>query len=350
MKGLNEREIVNLFVHNLREVNPSRDVDNYRQYFAAREIGNDDVSIMSPAKRLTKGFKLVFKSDMLMESTDAPPGMRPWQIARKSVVSCVSDFSAKGIKPFYISLISIGIPSGYSPDDILDLVRGFKVSSKEMGVNFVGGDTNESSELVIDCSMIGFSDSGFIPSRSGAAPNDFIVVSGEFGYPPSGLKILNKGAKATGTFKRNAISSVIKPKPQQKFGISLAKCFSSSMDSSDGLATSLYELAIQSKANFFITKTPSAKGIKEFANNNNLDYSELVFHGGEEYHIVATIPADKINWAEKIAKRLNLRMLVIGRVTKGDGKVFLARSEDMSNGFALLDNRGYLHLSGKHKR
>ena len=55
----------------------------------------------------------MLKSDMLIESIDVPGIMKPWQIARKSIIACVSDFAAKGIRP-YACLISIGIPRRYS--------------------------------------------------------------------------------------------------------------------------------------------------------------------------------------------------------------------------------------------
>ena len=123
-----------------------------------------------------------------------------WQIARKSIVACVSDLSAKGIKP-YVSMISIGIPKKYSDTEIEDLANGFKIASKEFGVSIVGGDTNESRELVIDCSMIGFSGNSVakIPKRNGASSGDLIVVSGEFGYSSSGLKILTGNAVVSKT-------------------------------------------------------------------------------------------------------------------------------------------------------
>src|SRR5207244_9897495 len=112
----------------------------------------------------------------------------------------------------------------------------------------------------IECSMRGFSEdcASGIPGRNGAKPGDLVLVSGEFGYTSSGLKILTKNAKAYGEFKNNAISSVMKPKPAQKFGISLAKYFSASMDSSDGLGISLYELARQRDVNILIDNIPSA--------------------------------------------------------------------------------------------
>ena len=136
MKRLSEKEIIDLFVSKFKNLNLTQ-TTNYirRQYCTATRIGTDDVSIMSLERRLKKGVKLVFKCDMLVESTDVPSGMKPWQIARKSIVSCVSDFSAKGIKPIYISLLSLGIPERYSKGEILELLRGFEKSSREFGIN-----------------------------------------------------------------------------------------------------------------------------------------------------------------------------------------------------------------------
>jgi thiamine-monophosphate kinase len=346
MTKLNEKEIIDLIVSKLKSDN------------TITEFGKDDVAILSLKDAKTKTSKnnifcpvsIIMKCDMLVGNTDVPAGMKPWQIARKSIVSCVSDLSAKGIKPPYLSLISLGIPRRYSKNEIKGLIIGFQIASKEFGIKIVGGDTNESNELIIDCNMLGFSninDAANIPRRSGAKPGDLVVVSGEFGYSSSGLKILMNNVKSHGIFKKNAILSVVEPKPRQKFGIALAKYFSSSIDSSDGLAISLYELARQSKVNFLIENIPSAKGVDYFAQNNRLDVKELVFHGGEEYEIVATIPKSKLNRIKSVARKLKLKLLVIGRVEKGDGKVFLIDDNKTRKEASLLDDRGYIHLGGR---
>jgi thiamine-monophosphate kinase len=329
---LNEKQIIDVIVSKLAPSGVNKQKD-------------DDVSVLSLRSPHMKAMKsLILKCDMLVESTDVPPGMKPWQISRKSVSACVSDLSAKGIKP-KVSLISVGIPKKYSKTDIGELAKGFQIASKEFDVMIVGGDTNESKELIIDCTMLGFSDHGAseLPGRNGAKRGDIVVVSGEFGYASSGLNILMSRAKGYGKFKGNAISSVMKPKPAQKFGLSLAKYFSSSIDSSDGLSISLYELARQSKVNFVIDDIPSAKGVRDFARTNHLDYESLVFYGGEEYEIVATIPMLKLKDAVSTARRLNIRLLIIGKVAKGSGKVFLV--DTRTGRQSQLENKGYIHLN-----
>jgi thiamine-monophosphate kinase len=351
MTSLNEKQIVDIFVNNFRRSN--RVITGgfrSRRYFTANPIGEDDVSIISPARGLSRGIELIFKCDTLVESTDVPPGMKAWQIARKSIVSCVSDLSAKGIKPPYMSMISLGVPAGYSKVDLLELVKGFKKSSREFGVEFIGGDTNEASELVIGCALIGFSKSGNLPTRSGAKPGDYIVVSGTFGYPSAGLEILMRGANAREVFRNRAISSVMSPKPQQKFGTFLTRYLSSSIDSSDGLAISLYELALRSKVDFFVSITPMARGIMQFVTENKfLNFHELIFHGGEEFHIVATVSRQNLKRAKNMARKQKLKLIVIGKATRGTGKVFITRKHKLNKELSLLENRGYLHFQNKSK-
>lgn len=306
----------------------------------------DDIAV------LKKG--IVIKSDMLVASTDIPPCMEAWQTARKSIVSCVSDLAAKGVKP-YAAVISLGIPNSYSMQRpvIEGLAEGFALASQEFGVKIVGGDTNEADELVIDCTIIGFPRFK-VPTRSGAKPGDYVVVSGLFGFAPAGLSILLQKNAVTinennhnddnddinSIFRKQAVKSVLEPRPRQRFGLALARYFSSSIDSSDGLAISLYQLASQGEnIDIIIYSMPVVSGLDKFAQDNSLDTHELLFHGGEEYEIVATISDTKIRRAETAAKRAGVDLYVIGRVQKGSGKVFVQNR--------MLENRGYIHF---HKR
>jgi thiamine-monophosphate kinase len=158
-----------------------------------------------------------------------------------------------------------------------------------------------------------------------------------FGLPAAGLAILMRGAVTAGVFRKQAVESVFEPEPRQRFGIALARFFSSSIDSSDGLAISLYELAGQSGADIAIDNVPAAEGVEKFAEENGLDAHELVFHGGEEYEIVATIPKSKLRQAVSAARKARVSLHVIGRVQKGSGDVFVGKK--------LLENRGYVHFS-----
>ncbi|MDQ4073789.1 MAG: thiamine-phosphate kinase, partial [Thermoproteota archaeon] len=242
-KRLNEKEILNLIISKLGKNN------------LESSFGKDDISLIQLKSLIksSKNYSLAITNDMLVEHTDIPPTMNFKQIARKSIVSCVSDLSAKGIRPI-IAFVSLGIPPYLTKSNINELINGFLFSSREFGFFITGGDINESKELVIDCCMIGFSDNNTrIPRRNGSLESDYVVVSGSFGYTSSGLKILMDNLKSPDDrFRKNSINSVLNPSPCFRFGMNLSKYFSSSIDSSDGLASSLYELAKESQMDLII--------------------------------------------------------------------------------------------------
>ncbi|MGI0037506.1 MAG: thiamine-phosphate kinase [Nitrososphaera sp.] len=309
MNRLNEREIISIF---------------------AQELGISDLDDVSRV-----GKNSVLKCDMLVSSTDVPPQMKPWQIARKSVVSCASDLAAKGARPV-AAMVSLGLPAGTARGFIKGLAEGFARASKEFGIKIVGGDTNEAKELVIDCCMLG-EIATKMPQRSGAKPGDLVVVSGLFGLSAAGLSMLIRRTRATGDFAKRAVDSVLEPTARQKFGVALARFFSSSIDSSDGLAISLYEIARNSGADIEIDSIPAAAGLEEFANENDLEANDLIFHGGEEYEIVATIPRSRFRQAQVAAKRAKVSLYPIGSVKKGPGRVYVNKK--------WLEDRGYVHFS-----
>lgn len=327
MKESREQQIINILSAQLRL---------HRQAFPL-----DDVALIDLGKA-NRPRLLALKCDMLVGSTDIPPAMSPWQVARKSIVSCVSDFAAKGLVPS-ACMLSLGLPRSISLNTIKELTHGFRRASKEFRINFIGGDTNHSNEFTIDCSMFGHSNLPIsaIPPQSGAKPGDIIVTSGVFGQTAAGLMIVLNNARTKSQIKAKFTSSVMVPKPRLKFGIHLRKYLSSSIDSSDGLASSLYRLAIRSNVDFQVERIPIAPGIAEFATDNGIGSEELVMYGGEEFEIVGTIPLGRLRRARQIAASERLRLIEIGNVSKGSGKVFLNRKGDIPE---ELENRGYSDL------
>lgn len=319
MKRLSELQIINLM---------SRTLGISKK----RTLWNDDIATIPFGKRF-----LVFKCDMLVQSTDAPKQMSLSQIARKSIVSSLSDLACKGVRPL-ATLVSLAIPKDFTEKDLIALANGFKTAEREFNVNIIGGDTNEGKELVIDCCMIGLAD--HIVKRSGAKNGDLIVTSGAFGYSASGLKILTKMAKTNKEFRNKAVRTVLMPKPRLKVGQLLARYATSSMDSSDGLALTLHELSKQSKKRFIVNDLPTTKEIKEFAKRNHYSFNDLVLHGGEEYEIVATIPKRHLAKVKRLAKKTRCKLFVVGTVEKGSGVFMLEKGKRIK-----IEKRGWEHLA-----
>ena len=309
-------------------------IDQISRALSIRKKGmlwNDDITTVKVRSRI-----LAFSCDMFVRSTDAPKQMRLWQVARKSVVSCASDFACKGVKPL-ASLISLGIPRNFTREDVIELARGFSRAERELCVNIVGGDTNESKELVIDCCMVGLATK--ISRRSGARRGDLIITSGPFGYSSAGLKIMQKKARAKSNFSTKAKNSVLIPKVRLGFGSALANYATSAMDSSDGLAITLYELSKRSKKKFIIDCLPTTKEVREFAKTNGYDINSLVLEGGEEYEIVATLPKHNLKRVLVLARESKSRVFVIGYVDGGRG-IFMKQGKKLER----IEERGWEHL------
>ncbi|WKT58087.1 thiamine-phosphate kinase [Candidatus Nitrosotenuis chungbukensis] len=264
MTKLDEKEIIKIF-----------------QKGFGRQV-SEDVETFPLGKKLC-----VIKTDTLVESTDIPPKMTLHDAARKSIVACVSDFASKGVRPSYC-IISVAIPRKYSAKKIKEIADGFRDASKEFGFKILGGDTNEGEELVLSVSFFGIADD--IVHRKGARTGDSIIVTGPFGNASAGLKHVMSGKKAEPKFARKIKDTVYHPMPRLGFGVSAAKYLSSAMDSSDGLSTTLVEMSAQSKKKFVISSLPMDPDLERFARQNRLDVIDLVFNGGEEYEIVATVP------------------------------------------------------------
>ena len=312
MSKLDESEIIKIFQRKLGNKNfVSEDVESFK---------------------LTKP-NIIAKTDTLVESTDIPPKMKLEQAARKSVVACVSDFAAKGVKPEY-GIISVNFPSSITRTKVEEAASGFRKACKEFGISILGGDTNAGREIVFNVCLFGSAKN--IVARKGSKKNDLIFATGPFGYTAAGLTILLHKKKGKKEFTKKAIQSVILAKPRVDFGLKNKKYFTSSMDSSDGLSTTLNEMAKQSKKKFVITNSPHRKDLEEFAKSN---LEKMVFHGGEEYEFVFTVnPKHKANLLRN-AKLLKTPIIEIGHVTTGKGVVLQKNNKTIP-----LKDKGWKHF------
>lgn len=273
----------------------------------------DDVSAVD----IGNGKLGVIKTDMLVGKTDVPSSMSFWQAARKAVVMNVSDLAAKGVQPIAI-LVSLGVPRGLTKKNIEEIGKGLNAGAREYNAYVLGGDTNEASDLIISCTAFGICQKNFLVKRSGAKPYDLVAVTGLFGKPPAGLKILLEGLPASKRLEKALIDSVLMPQARLKEGLALAqgRAMTASIDSSDGLAWSLHEISRASNVGFLIDNLPVAKEAEEFAKINDLNPTELALYGGEEYELVVTVAPELWEKAQSITQDVGTQLIRIGKATK----------------------------------
>jgi thiamine-monophosphate kinase len=315
MTKLSENEIISIFQTKLGN----------------KKFISEDVEVFSLGK-----IKIIAKTDTMVQSTDIPQKMKLLDAARKSVIACVSDFASKGVKPRY-GIISINLPKTISKKEIDSIANGFKKACKEYEISIIGGDTNEGKEIVFNVCIFGKSNK--IVTRKGSNKGDLIFTTGPFGYTSVGLDILLNNSKKRSYLIKKSLKSVTSPKPRLDYGLKNKKYFTSAMDSSDGLSTTLNEMSKQSKKKFVINKVPLNKDLEIYIKKYNLNLNSIIFHGGEEYEFVFTIPPKHKKRIIENSKLLKTPIIEIGYVTSGKG-VYLKKNEETT----ILKDLGWKHF------
>ncbi len=259
----------------------------------------------------------VLKTDMLVDKTDVPKGMSLWQAARKAIVMNVSDFAAKGVAP-KAALVALGLPRSMLRRDTEEIAEGLNTGARQYGAYVVGGDTGEASDLVIAVSLFGTAKKKALMLRSGAKVGDIVAVTGFFGKSAAGLRLLLDDLAVSQELREVLVKAVFMPQARLKEGLALSgsRAVTASIDSSDGLAWSLHELARMSGVGFLINNVPLAHEVKCFAEFNGLDAVELALYGGEEYELVVTVKPKRWVAAERAVEAVGGRLLPIGKVTR----------------------------------
>lgn len=320
--GLKEREIIRRLVGQLG------------QSKRGLPLGfDDDVSAYQVSGRNW----LVLKTDTLVGSTDIPPGMSLEQASRKAIVAVVSDFAAKGVQPLGLSF-ALGLRPPVSPSMVNDIALGIKKGAGEYGCKIMGGDTGESRDLFIDCTGFGFAQPQKVIRRQGAKPGDTVAVTGPFGKTTAGLQILLSRNKALARRFPRLVDSITYPAAKLSTGLKLAATgvVNCSIDSSDGLAWSLHEIARLNRVNIVLDRVPVAPESRVYAERLGLDEDQLALYGGEEYELVLTIERNEFPSLKKKIPTL----IDIGTVENGRAEVLIRSEESVER----VEPRGWEHF------
>ncbi len=297
----------------------------------------DDVS----AVNLSENHVAILKTDMLVGKTDVPKEMSLFQAARKAIVMNVSDFASKGVQPT-AALVALGLPTSFTQKDIEEIGDGLNAGAQEYGAYIIGGDTGETSDLIVSVSLFGTTQKHTLMLRSGARVGDILAVTGVFGKSSAGLRLLSdKTCSIDASSRKTLLESVLMPRARLKEGLALSGSgqVSASIDSSDGLTWSLHELGRLSKVGFTLDVVPFGNEVKQFAEQNGLDASELALYGGEEYELVLTVKPGGWDSAVAAVESVGGQLLPIGRAIK-ERKILLTVNGDIRP----VEARGWEHF------
>ncbi len=284
---------------------------------------------------------IVMTNDGINEKTDKLPGMSWHDFGWRLGVMCVSDLIAKGAIPLGM-LISLNIPKSLEIKAVEMIYEGLIDSAKEYCFELWGGDMGEASEVTIDGFMVGYSTKKPI-FRKGMKLGDYVLTTGKYGLTGAAFHYLLKGGIAVSeNTMHNIIQAAYKPRVKLRMGVLLANTegITASIDSSDGLAESLYQLAEINGLGILIHNIPIADEALEYANTNNLDVKELALYGGEEYEVVFSVRPEAIDEVLENMKKNNIEVHIIGKVIERKG-VFIQKA----NKTIPIERRGWEHYS-----
>jgi thiamine-monophosphate kinase len=210
----------------------------------------------------------------------------------------LSDVAAMGGQP-RVALLSLGLPTELEARWVVDLVQGLVEAARGARVHLVGGNISRSPTLFVDVTVSGAVKPRHLLRRVGARAGDELYVSGVVGAAAAGLAWLQHRARATGDVAETApIASAIaryrRPEARVDLGLQVGrnKAASACMDTSDGLADALRQLAAASGVGVRVeaASLPVSAAITEVAAMTGADASALTWSGGEDYELLFAVP------------------------------------------------------------
>ena len=263
---------------------------------------------------------LVLTTDMLHERTDFPTGTTRYTAGWRAIGASLSDVAAMGASAT-AAVAAYGAPT-FDPAEIEAFVDGASDVCEATGAAYVGGDLDNHDEFTVAGTVVGRTDDPVF--RHGASPGDAVYVTGTLGRTGAAIREFERGNADRG-------NDLFQFEPRIAAGRRLAGVASAMMDSSDGLARSLHQLAEASDCGFDVSwdRLPVDPSVDAVA-ADDAERRELSTFFGEDFELVFTGPRAVV---EANREAIDTPITRIGTVT--DGGV-------LADGDPLPD-RGYTH-------
>jgi thiamine-monophosphate kinase len=279
----------------------------------------DDAAVLVPPP----GCDVVLKADAIIGGVHFFPEDPADAVGRKALRVNLSDLAAKGAKPVGF-LLSLALPDGTPDAWLAGFADGLRADAQFYGCPLLGGDTDRTpGPVMVSIAAFGTVPHGGMVRRSGAKPGDCVFVSGTIGDAALGLKLRREPAAAARYQldpheRDHLLARYLIPEPRLALSEQIRLHASAAMDVSDGLAGDLAKLCGASgvSAEIEIEKVPLS-GAAGRVIAVDASARELAVTGGDDYEIVCTIAAEKLDAFRAAALASGVAVTEIGRIVAG---------------------------------
>jgi thiamine-monophosphate kinase len=303
---------------------------------------DDAAAIAVPA-----GHDLVLTADGVIAGVHFFPDDPPETVARKALRINLSDLAAKGARPLGF-LLSIALTRKLADDWLKRFTRALGADARKFGCPLLGGDTDRTPGLVsVNIAAFGAVPRGAMLRRDRARAGDRIVVTGTIGDAALGV-ILRRDPKAARRWgleramREHLLRRYLVPQPRNALARALRRAAHGAMDVSDGLAGDLAKMcrAARLDAEVVIARVPLSRAART-ALAVDPALIEPILTGGDDYEVLASVPARKVEALRKAARAVGITVTDIGAFAKGSGK---ARFVDAKGRARKFTRPSYSHF------
>ncbi len=221
----------------------------------------------------------VVTTDMLHETTDFPKGTTRYTAGWRAVGASLSDVAAMGAEA--TAAVAAYAAPAFDADDLDAFLRGASDVCEAVGAEYVGGDLDRHDEFTVASTALGETDDPVY--RAGASPGEAVCVTGTLGRSAAAVRLFERGDS-------DRANDLFRFEPRVAAGRAVAPHATAMMDSSDGLARSLHQLAEASDCGFAVRygDVPVDDAVRDVA--GGAEVREMGLFYGEDFELVFTVP------------------------------------------------------------
>ena len=293
----------------------------------------DDAAILNFGKK-----QVVVSTDLLIEGVHFDLSYMPLKhLGYKAIMVNLSDIYAMNAVATQVT-VSIAVSNRFPLEALEELYAGIETAAQIYNIDVVGGDTTSStSGLLISVTAIGEVDAEDLVLRTGAKPNDLLVVTGDLGAAFMGLQVLEREKEVFKVNPNNQpdlepytyiVERQLKPESRKDI-IKLLKDLkvqpTAMIDISDGLSSEILHICKQSNVgcDLYENKIPLDPQVISTCEEFNIDSTTVALNGGEDYELLFTISQEDY---PKIKGNPNFS--IIGHISEPSSGVHLVTRAD----------------------